>query len=55
MGKKVLVDSRIGNPFSNNWSYLIGFTTYGVAPINLTCHEISFSNYLQMDTHFFYA
>jgi hypothetical protein len=33
MGKNVLVDSRVGNPSSESWFCLIGFTTCVLHPM----------------------
>ncbi len=46
MVKEVLVNSRVGNPCSSSWSYLIGFTTCVLHPLIWLIMRLFF--------HFFY-
>jgi hypothetical protein len=64
MGREVLVDSKIGNPSSNNWPYLIGFIVYVLHPLiwfvmklisQILCKWIPISSLLKRHLLKFYA
>jgi hypothetical protein len=54
MGRKSLIDSKVGNLFSN--SLILPDRTYNlcVAPNDFTCHETSFQNLYKLVPMFFF-